>query len=92
MKIARRIGALTRAYNVMLGLRRKDDTVPQKYFRVSPLPPSPYLRLDRARFNKMIDDFYKLKGWNSEGVPAGEELDRLGLNDVRQELERRGIL
>lgn len=90
MKIAKRIGTLFRAYNVITGIRRKDDTVPEKYFREP--PPPPYSRLDHGKFNKMIDEYYKLRGWNSEGIPTKEELDRLGLDYVRRDLEQRGIL
>jgi aldehyde:ferredoxin oxidoreductase len=90
MKIARRAGTLLRAYNVMTGIRRKDDRPPEKYFRDP--PPQPYFRLDRDKFNKMIDEYYKLRGWNSEGIPSKDELDRLGLNHVRQTLEEKGLL
>jgi aldehyde:ferredoxin oxidoreductase len=85
--IAKRIGALNRGYNVMLGIRRDDDTVPERYFRES----SSNRFLDREKFNRMLDSAYKLMGWNSEGIPSKEELDRLGLDYVRRELEQRGI-
>jgi aldehyde:ferredoxin oxidoreductase len=88
LKIAQRIGDLTRAYNVMLGLRRKDDTISEKFFGTSPSTPC----VDRGKFDQMIDDYYSLKGWNHEGVPTREELERVELSDVRQELERRGFL
>lgn len=90
MIIAKRTGALTRAYNVMTGIRRKDDTVPEKYFREAPEPPQ--LPLDREKFDKMIGHYYKLKGWRSDGIPSAEELDRLNLSFVREELQQRGIL
>ncbi len=89
MTIAKRTGALTRAYNVITGIRRKDDTIPERYFR----PPVPSLPpLDRKKFDRMISEYYKLRGWNDEGIPTAEELDRLGLDDVRRDLEQRGIL
>jgi aldehyde:ferredoxin oxidoreductase len=90
MKMAKRIGTILKAYNVILGIRRKDDKVPEKYFRGS--PPSPLSPLDHDRFDKMIDEYYRLRGWNREGIPSGEILNELDLNYVRQELERRGIL
>jgi aldehyde:ferredoxin oxidoreductase len=90
MNIAKRIGALTRAYNVIIGIRRKDDRVPEKYFQITPNPP--YFKLEEDKFNNMISKYYELRGWNSEGIPSREELDSLGLNFVRQDLEQRGIL
>jgi aldehyde:ferredoxin oxidoreductase len=88
--IAQRIGALTRAYNVMAGIRRMDDVVPEACFEEPPGPSG--VSLDRAAFNRMISEYYALRGWNDEGVPSGETLGGLGLQDVRQALEARGLL
>lgn len=90
MEIVKRGGNLLRAYNVIKGLRKKDDAIHEKYFRDP--PSSPYFKLDHDKFDMMISDYYKLRSWNSEGIPGKEELDRLGLDYVRQDLERRGIL
>jgi aldehyde:ferredoxin oxidoreductase len=88
--IAKRTGALTRAYNVMTGIGKKDDTVPEKYFRDSPEPPQ--TPLNRDKFDRMIARFYHLRGWTDEGVPAADELERLDLDFVRKELQQRDIL
>ena len=90
MKIVHRIGSLVRAYNVRLGLRRKDDSFPKKFFRETPAPP--LKTLDHDNFNRMIDEYYKIRGWNSEGIPTKERLDELNLDYVREDLEQRGIL
>ncbi len=100
MKIAKRTAMLLRAYNVILGLRRKDDTIHEKwfkeprdeerYFRGSSNPPEK--ALDHGMFNKWVDEYYKIRGLNSEGIPLEEELDNLDLNYVSQELKRRGLL
>jgi len=96
-RVAKRIQCLVRSYNVREGLRRKDDSVPELHFHMK--PPN-YLKkiygeglqtLDRSLFNKWIDRFYQLKGWDSEGIPTKETLEELGLGYVYQELERRGI-
>jgi aldehyde:ferredoxin oxidoreductase len=90
MIIAKRTGALTRAYNVMTGIRRKDDTVPEKYFRETPEPPQ--TALNREKFDQMLDDYYRLRGWTNDGIPSADELDRLELDFVKKELQKRGIL
>lgn len=89
-EIARRIINLVRACNVRFGVRRKDDTVPKIFFERSTSPP--WRTLDRDVFNKWIDRFYELRGWNSEGIPSKETLEKLGLAYVRQDLEQRGVL
>ncbi len=87
--IAKRINALTRAYNVRKGInRRADIKIPERFFRETPAPPD--VKLDHKKFNKMISSYYKLRGWNYKGIPAKKELERLDLHDVWQDLEQRG--
>ncbi|MFC2059078.1 aldehyde ferredoxin oxidoreductase C-terminal domain-containing protein, partial [Chloroflexota bacterium] len=40
---------------------------------------------------KLLDAYYKFKGWNHEGIPTKETLDGMGLNYVSEDLERRGV-
>lgn len=88
--IARRTLNLVRAINVRSGVRRKDDTVSKLFFQKT--APKPYQTLNPDMFNKWIDRYYELKGWNSRGIPTKETLQGLGLDYVWQDLERRGIL
>ena len=88
--VTRRVAHVIRAYHVIQGLRRKDDTVPDKYFRDTPAPPRQ--TLDRKRFDRTVREYYALRGWNDEGIPTGATLDAAGLTSIRQELERRGLL
>ena len=91
IEIAQRINLLTRAYNVRQGIRRKDDVkIPSKFFREDPPPPDN--RLDPQKFERMISAYYKLRGWNYQGIPKKKELDRLKLQDVSQDFQQRGIL
>jgi aldehyde:ferredoxin oxidoreductase len=88
--IAGRTLSLIRAINTRFGLRRKDDSIAKPFFK---LPPFPYFNsLDPELFDKWIDRYYELKGWNKEGVPTRESLRELGLDDVAQELEKKGFL
>ena len=89
-KIAKRIVALVRAYNVRTGIKRKDDTVPKIFFQRIPRPPMK--KLDPNIFNKWIDKYYELRGWNSEGIPTKEILEELDLDYVKGDLIRRRIL
>jgi aldehyde:ferredoxin oxidoreductase len=87
--IAQRINALIRAYNVRKGINRSADIkIPERFFREKPAPPD--VKLDHKKFNKMVSSYYKLRGWNYKGIPAKNELERLGLHDVWQDLEQRG--
>lgn len=89
LHIAARSGALLRAYNVILGLRRQDDCVPDKFYR-QPVT-GQYPALDRQKFDRLVDEYYRLRGWDANGIPTPESLAVLQLDYVANELERRGI-
>ncbi len=40
----------------------------------------------------MLDAYYEFKGWNHEGIPTKETLDKLGLDYVSEDFVQRGIL
>jgi aldehyde:ferredoxin oxidoreductase len=80
-QIAKRNRTLIRAINVRRGMRRADEKPPEDHWR--------------KRFPemeaKLLDEYYKFKGWNNEGIPTKETLDELGLDYVSQDFEQRGI-
>lgn len=94
---AQRCKTLERAFNVRRGKRRKDDTLPRRLFETA-VPGGRYKgeRLERARFDEMLDEYYALRGWDSEGIPTPETLDRFGLSSegkvLQQELQEKGSL
>ena len=48
--------------------------------------------LDRDKFNDWKQRFYKLEGWNENGIPTRDTLSGLGLGKVASALEKAGIL
>jgi len=78
--IGERIWNLIRMFNVREGLTRKDDTIP---YRIANDP----LKGGKADghvvtledLNKMLDEYYKLRGWDKEGRPTKEKLKELKL-------------
>ncbi len=83
--IGRRTLNLVRSANIRLGMRRKDDSLSKIIHKN---PPSPALnRLDPEIFNKWIDRYYEIKGWNSQGIPTRQTLQELGLDYVWQDLQ-----
>ena len=59
-----------RLINHRLGVRRKDDTLPDRWFD-EPNPGGPYKgeHIDRAEFDAMLSRFYEISRLTSEGVP-----------------------
>jgi len=49
--------------------------------------------LDRGEFEKMKDDYYRLRGWDIEtGFPTKARLKELGLGDIINDLEGLGLV
>lgn len=69
--VGRRIVDLERAFLNREGIRRRDDTLPRRYFD-EPLPHGVAKghRIEREQFAKMLDRYYRLRGWDQEGVVA----------------------
>ena len=71
-------------FNIREGLTREHDWLVDRYFD-EPTPAGlPIVRgktIDRKKFKKMIDEYYKLHGWDKTGVPLPETLKKLGLEN-----------
>jgi aldehyde:ferredoxin oxidoreductase len=81
-EITKRNRTLVRAINVRRGLRRKDERPPEDHWKKR------FPELEA----KLLDEYYKFKGWNNQGIPTKETLDKLGLDYVSEDLERRETL
>ena len=59
------------------------------------VPDGPYKgeRLDPEKFERMLDDYYRARGWDvNTGIPTKETLLRYGLDDVVEDLVKSGKL
>jgi len=83
MEIGERIYTLERLFNLREGFSRKDDSLPERYFKEPTpigLPVARGRKIDKALFEKMLDEYYALHDWNREGVPKKETLEKLRLD------------
>ncbi|HCX90198.1 MAG TPA: hypothetical protein DHT43_06705 [Deltaproteobacteria bacterium] len=62
------------------GLGRKDEKPPEDHWK----------HRDPETETKLLDAYYKFKGWNNEGIPTKETLDKLGLDYVSEDFLQRG--
>jgi aldehyde:ferredoxin oxidoreductase len=76
-----RIRTLVRAINVSRGLRRKDERPPEDHWAVR----------DEDMEQKLLDAYYEFKGWNRDGVPTRELLEKLGLDYISEYFQKNGI-
>jgi aldehyde:ferredoxin oxidoreductase len=66
-KISSTIQNETRKFNLREGITSKDDTLPKRFFD-EPLGKDEKT-IHREDLQKMLQDYYALRGWNSEGIP-----------------------
>lgn len=43
--------------------------------------------LDRDRFDSLLREYYRLRGWSDEGIPRRETLVSLGMDDIAEEIQ-----
>lgn len=79
MKIGERIWNLERLFNLKAGFSRKDDTLPMRILK-EPIKTGPS-KGEIEELDKMLDDYYKVRGWDKNGIPTNEKLKALGLLD-----------
>lgn len=81
-EIATRIRTLVRAVNIRRGMRREDEKPPEDHWK--------------KRFpeyeNQILEGYYEYRGWNKEGIPTKETLEKLKLDYVAKDFIERGIL
>lgn len=69
------------------GFRRKDDRVPELFFR-EPTDggSSKGQKLDHNNFQLMLDEYYDARGWDKEsGIPLPEKLKSIGLENIAED-------
>jgi len=75
MRVGERIWNVERLYNLREGFSKDDDILPERFFedevngRV----------IDREEFLKTRDEYYRMRGWDENGVPTKRTLRRLGI-------------
>ena len=85
LKAGERIFNLKRMFNVRCGISRKDDAIPlriatNKRGNGNYEDSLPHLSI-------MLNEYYKLRGWDEMGIPKSEKLTELGLEWCRPEIK-----
>jgi aldehyde:ferredoxin oxidoreductase len=79
MKTAERIFTLQRVFNVICGVSRKDDKLPNRMFQ--PAKTGGRANKIPVPFDSTLEEYYKLRGWDIDGRPSLKKLLELGLNN-----------
>jgi aldehyde:ferredoxin oxidoreductase len=70
-----RIFNLKRLFNIREGITGRDDSLPP---RVATGPGGQHLK-------ELLQEYYRIRGWDSRGRPRNETLERLGLKELVEE-------
>ncbi|AEG16481.1 Aldehyde ferredoxin oxidoreductase [Desulfofundulus kuznetsovii DSM 6115] len=68
-RLADRIVTATRLFNTREGATRADDMLPARFFN-EPINDGRDI-ITRQELDTMLDDYYRLRGWDQNGVPPG---------------------
>jgi benzoyl-CoA reductase subunit BamB len=80
--LTKRNRTLVRANNIRRGMRRGDEKPPDDHWK----------RRFPELEAKLLDAYYKFKGWNRDGIPTRQTLHELDLGFVAEDFLERGIL
>jgi aldehyde:ferredoxin oxidoreductase len=82
-RIGERIWNLERAFNVREGVGREQDVLPHRVMH-EPVPEGMHqgMHCPPDELGGMLDDYYALRGWTSDGVPTAERLQSLELAEL----------
>ena len=59
------------------GIRRKDDYLPERIMKEAlPEGPAKGSILTREMYDIMLDEYYRLRQWDEEGIPTEEALEK----------------
>jgi benzoyl-CoA reductase subunit BamB len=81
-EVYKRNRTFLRAFNVRRGLRRADEKPPEDHWKKR------FPELEA----QLLDAYYKFKGWDNDGIPTKETLQKLDLAYVAEDFEQRGII
>jgi len=86
-RIGERIWNLERAFNVREGVRRNQDLLPYRVMN-EPVPEGMHkgMYCPSGELDAMLDAYYALRGWTSEGIPTREKMENLGLASFTEDL------
>jgi aldehyde:ferredoxin oxidoreductase len=92
LAVSDRIWHLTRAFSAreIEGFGRHHDHPPPRFYQ-EPIPTGPneghYIR--ESELETLLDDYYQARGWDKNGIPTRETLERVGLEDLVTDMEEK---
>ncbi len=80
MEIGERIYNLERMFNIGAGLRKEDDSLPERFLS-EPLKEG-FSKGITVPLNSLLEGYYRIRKWDENGIPTTEKLAELSLEEV----------
>ena len=78
---------LSKAFNVREGFSREDDSLPERVVEEEiPDGPSKGESISRENFERELDRYYTVRGWDREGTPLKNTLKELDMPEASKEV------
>ncbi|WP_003541009.1 aldehyde ferredoxin oxidoreductase family protein [Desulfotomaculum nigrificans] len=93
MQISEKVWNLTRAFawREIADFGRQYDYPPARFYEEAVTTgPNAGDFIPKEHLDKLLDDYYQLRGWDKNGLPTKEKLNSLGLQFVVEELLKQG--
>jgi len=87
LRIGERAYNIEKAFNVLhTDWGREDDMPPDLFVNVAL---DGKYKIDLEKWNKLLNRYYKIHGWNKMGFPTKKTLDKLGLSNLAEKLKKK---
>ncbi len=86
MKVGERITTMARAFNMREALTKKDDWLPERFFKPHTSGALVETAIKPDELKNAIINYYKMMGWDDDGIPTKSKLEELDIDWVSQYL------
>ena len=80
MKVGEKITTMARIFNIREGLTKKDDWLPERFFQPHTSGALAETAIKPEELKKAIVNYYKMMGWDEDGIPTKSKLEELELD------------
>ena len=88
MKVGERWITLLRLYNLREGLTAGDDSLPDRCFEPIREGSTKGVKIDKEEFEKALNLYYGMMGWNEKGVPTEAKLEELNIGEFKEFIQK----
>ncbi|MEE9202733.1 MAG: aldehyde ferredoxin oxidoreductase C-terminal domain-containing protein, partial [Dehalococcoidia bacterium] len=88
MKVGERMVTMARAFNVREGFTAADDRLPRRFFTAQSSGPLEGTAIDEEALDQARLTYYRMMGWDDEGVPTPWKLAELDVPWVAEAMRK----